>query len=271
MGKRRLRYVSGRPGHSRVEAEPDHVWNQAPQTPVWRQHPGREMPLRPCSVRVRVAVPGRLAARRERGAGSPGSRPGVLARPWPVPSPPVCFPMPRSRQAGRTLPEGWFRAGSPRSAWTVCPHARSPPAAPQPCGACLLSAAADSLLCYASCSGPGALACSGAPPGGRQLSAEREAGGGGGRPGHARKRPRLSPMPGEARSASWHSGLAAARGWPRAVTRLARVAGWIGEGRQGGGVPRGTASITASRSHRACQVVVEPGPGAHVLGNAIAM
>lgn len=90
-------------------------------------------------------------------------------------------------------------------------------------------------------------------------------------PGHARKLPRLSPTLGEARPASWHSGLAAARGWPRAVTGLARVAGRIGEGRQGGGVPRGTASITASRSHRSCQVVVELGPGASVLGNSIAI
>lgn len=86
-----------------------------------------------------------------------------------------------------------------------------------------------------------------------------------------RKLPGLSPTLGEARPVSWHSGLAAARGWPRAVTRLARVAGRNGEGRQGGGVPRGTASITASRSHRSCQVVVEPGPGASVFGNSIAI
>lgn len=87
---------------------------------------------------------------------------------------------------------------------------------------------------------------------------------------HVRPPPR-PPVLREARAASWHSGLAAARGWPRAVTRLARVAGWIGAGGQGGGVPRGSASITASRSHRACQVAVEPGPGAKALGNSIAI
>lgn len=89
--------------------------------------------------------------------------------------------------------------------------------------------------------------------------------------GHAGKLPRWLPMLGEARSASWHSGLAAARGWARAVTGLARVAGQIGEGARDGGVPRGPTSITASRFYRSCQVVVELGPGANVLGNSIAI
>lgn len=57
----------------------------------------------------------------------------------------------------------------------------------------------------------------------------------------------------------------------RAGLRLARVAGPTGEGGRGGGVPRGPASITASRARGRCQVLVEPGPGANVLGNAIAI
>lgn len=79
------------------------------------------------------------------------------------------------------------------------------------------------------------------------------------------------PMLGEAHSVSRHSGLAAARGWARAGTGLARAAGQIGEGARGGGVRRGPTSITASRLYRSCQVVVEPGPGANVLGNSIAI
>ena len=61
------------------------------------------------------------------------------------------------------------------------------------------------------------------------------------------------PGAGRVRSLGWH-------GWPGGPGR----AGW-------GCVPRGPASITASSSRGSCQVVVEPGPSANVLGNWIAI
>lgn len=150
-GKTEAQICKWRPGHSRVEAEPGYVWNQVPQTPVWRQHPGCEMPR----VRARVAVPGRLAAHRERCAGGPESQPEVLARPWQVPSPPVCFPRLRAG-SGLVLP---VRCG--RFTLTPAPHP-----APQPRGAPDRRIPCSALRP----AGSRGLARSGAPPGDRQAA-----------------------------------------------------------------------------------------------------
>lgn len=61
----------------------------------------------------------------------------------------------------------------------------------------------------------------------------------------------------------------------RALASCGRRAGTGGRAergvRAGWGVPRGPASITASRPCRPCQVAVERGPGANALGNSIAI